>query len=137
MNKQKKKSGDEHKDWHISPDFRKRLGVNGEDIACKYLENQGIKIVERNIRYKLGELDIVAIDKNRLCFIEVKTRKSFKYGRPSLAITPTKQSTIRALAQLYQKTHLIYKSFIPRIDVIEIVITDENKAFINYIKSAF
>ena len=136
MNKQKK-SGYERKDWHISPDFRKRLGINGEDIACEYLENQGIKVVERNIRYKPGELDIVAIDKNRLCFIEVKTRKSLKYGRPSLAITAAKQSTIRALAQLYLKTHLKYKSYIPRIDVIEIVITNDDKAFINYIKSAF
>ena len=137
MNKQKMKSGYEHKDWHISPDFRKRLGVKGEDIACTYLENQGIKVIDRNVRYKPGELDIVAIDKNRLCFIEVKTRKSYKYGRPSLSITAAKQSTIRALAQLYLKTHLKYKSYIPRIDVIEIVITDENKAFINYIKSAF
>ena len=137
MNKQKMKSGYEHKDWHISPDFRKRLGVNGEDIACDYLENQGIKVVERNVRFKPGELDIVAVDKNRLCFIEVKTRKSLKYGRPSLAITATKQYTIRALAQLYLKTHPIYKSYIPRIDVIEIVISDDDKAFINYVKSAF
>ena len=137
MNTQKNKSSYERKDWHVSPDFRKRLGVNGEDIACDYLENQGIKVVERNVRFKPGELDIVAVDKNRLCFIEVKTRKSLKYGRPSLAITATKQYTIRALAQLYLKTHPIYKSYIPRIDVIEIVISDDDKAFINYVKSAF
>lgn len=131
------KSSYERKDLHKSSDPRKRLGVGGEDIACRYLEEKGCLIIDRNVRYKMGELDIVAIDKNRLCFIEVKTRHSLAYGRPSLAVDYKKQRTIRRLAELYIKTHPKYAYLSPRIDVIELLILEDGKKYINHIKSAF
>ena len=54
------------KDWHLSPDPRKRLGVFGEDIVCEYLKKHGFIIIERNVRFPIGEIDIVAIDNNRV-----------------------------------------------------------------------
>lgn len=132
-----KKSNYVRKDWHNSPDSRKRLGVTGEDIACNYLENNGIKVVERNVRYQFGEIDIVAIDQGRLCFVEVKTRHSLAYGRPSLAVNNKKQQTIRRLAELYIKTHPKYASLSPRIDVIELLLLEDGKKYINHTKSAF
>lgn len=133
----KRKSSYVRKDWHESPDARKRLGVSGEDLACDYLERNGIRVVDRNVRFNLGEIDIVAIDQNRLCLIEVKTRHSLAYGRPSLAVNYKKQQTIRRLAELYIKTHPKYAFLSPRIDVIELLLPGDGKKYINHIKSAF
>ncbi len=125
------------KDWHDSSDSRKRLGVQGEDIACAYLKAQDIRVIDRNVRFKLGEIDIVALDGNRICFIEVKTRSSLEYGRPSLAVNYKKQRTIRQLAEIYCKYHPEYGSRSPRIDVIELLFLSGDRKYINYIKSAF
>lgn len=54
------------------------LGKKGEDISVKFLKKQGYEIIERNYRCSLGEVDIVAKDKNILCFVEVKARKRQK-----------------------------------------------------------
>ena len=59
---------------------RKELGRKGEEVAVAFLKNQGYKIIERNYRCQRGEIDIVARDKEGIAFIEVKTRKSLKYG---------------------------------------------------------
>ena len=125
------------RDWHQSPDARKRLGVRGEDIACKYLENLGYEIIERNVRYPAGELDIVAREDDRIVFVEVKTRSNLKYGRPSLALTPKKQHTIRVLVQWYIKSHPLLRHLRPRIDVIELLLLPDGENYINHIKSAF
>ena len=127
----------ERKDWHQSPDKRKRLGVKGEDIACSYLERQGFEVLERNVRFSFGELDIVARDNKHLIFIEVKTRSSDKFGRPSLALTSKKQRTIRNLAQCYIRTHKKYSSLSPRIDVIELLFQSDGEMLINHIFGAF
>src|SRR3972149_569934 len=55
-------------------------GKMGEDAAASFLAKEGYKIVERNFRCPLGEIDIVAIDKGVLVFVEVKTRSSNKFG---------------------------------------------------------
>ena len=69
-------------------------------------------------------------------FVEVKTRKSLKYGRPSLALTKDKQRRIRQLALCYLNEHREYKSMAPRIDVIEIILSG-GEPYINHIKAAF
>ena len=83
------------KDLHQSPDRRKRLGVVGEDYACLYLQKLGYKIIDRNVRFKFGEIDIVAKDEKHICFIEVKTRSNLNYGRPSLALTKQKMEEVK------------------------------------------
>lgn len=125
------------KDLHQSPDPRKRLGVKGEDYACLYLQKRGMEILERNVRFKKGELDIVARDKTHICFIEVKTRSNLNYGRPSLALTDKKQHTIRLLAEWYLKLHKEYTHLSPRIDVLEVLLLPNGKIYVNYIIAAF
>ena len=79
-----------------------KLGANGEDLACSYLEEQGYTILERNLTCgRLGELDIVAGRAGFLCFIEVKTRSSELYGLPCEAVTKSKQKKLRRCAQYY------------------------------------
>ncbi|MCL5438970.1 MAG: YraN family protein [Patescibacteria group bacterium] len=79
--------------------------ILGEDLAAKHLIKNGYKIVERNFRKGYGELDIIAIDKNVLVFIEVKTRKSMNFGGPFEAITPYKLRTLVKTAEYYKWSH--------------------------------
>src|SRR5579884_2878272 len=69
------------------------LGRRGEDIAHRYLQCAGFKIVARNFRVAGGEaeIDLVARDKEITVFVEVKTRRTFEYGDPERAISEQKR----------------------------------------------
>ena len=102
------------------------LGKNGEEIAAKHLEKLGYKILETNKRFsKLCEIDIIALDKNTLVFVEVKTRKTDVCGHPLEAITRTKYNHIRQGLLIYLKENPQYKKF--RIDAISVLIKPELK----------
>ena len=58
------------------------IAIKGEEIACHYLKELGYKIIDRNFRARNTEIDIVAVYKNILIFVEVKTRSSNKFGTP-------------------------------------------------------
>lgn len=74
------------------------LGREGERIAAGFLEKKGYRIVQRNFRFHRNEIDIIAMDGETVCFIEVKTRSSATKGEPAEAVTPGKQREIaRAL----------------------------------------
>lgn len=77
------------------------IGNKGEDLACRYLQNQGYKILERNYRIRGGEIDIVAKDKEYLVFVEVKTRYSHEFGLPVESMTSWKISHLLKTAQFY------------------------------------
>src|SRR5205085_7982295 len=80
---------------------RAELGRIGESLAAGYLEQRGWRIVERNLRFREGEIDIVAARAGVLAFVEVKTRRSVAFGSPAEAVTWRKQRKIRALASRY------------------------------------
>ena len=72
------------------------FGNKGEDLACEYLIKNGYEILERNKHFsKLCEIDIIAKFKNKVVFVEVKTRKSDAFGTPMEAITKTKYNNIK------------------------------------------
>lgn len=77
------------------------LGRAGEDLAAAHLKARGWQVIERNLRLRHGELDIVALDRTTLVFLEVKTRRSFVTGVPQAAVTPTKLRRLRRLAGEY------------------------------------
>ena len=102
------------------------LGKNGEEIAQKYLVKKGFKILETNKRFsRFCEIDIIALDKNTLVFVEVKTRKTDVCGHPFEAITKTKYQHIKQGLFLYLKEHPEYKKF--RIDAVSIMLKPEIK----------
>lgn len=76
-------------------------GASGETAACEYLEKHGYIIKHRNVRYRNGELDIVAVKENKLIFVEVKTRTSSVAGMPYEAITAGKLKHLLHAIQLY------------------------------------
>ncbi len=81
-----------------------QLGKTGEDLAVRYLKKNGYRILARNYRTPIGEIDIIAKDRETLVFAEVKTRKSTRYGHPKWAITPKKQRKLSMLALYYLKS---------------------------------
>lgn len=80
-------------------------GRSAEDDAVRWLSLQGLRIVDRNVQFKAGELDVVAIDGDTLCFIEVKARATARYGAAIYAVTERKQRQVAAAAGLYLATH--------------------------------
>lgn len=102
--------------------IKQKIGKSGEDLACKFLENNNYKIIERNFSCSQGEIDIIAYDKKNkeLVFFEVKTRRNFNYGFPSESVTKAKQKHIKKSIQYYLHLKKLENIFV-RIDVIEIV----------------
>lgn len=95
------------KKFQIKPGETGRLplGRKGEMTAWDFLVREGFQIVEKNFRCNLGEIDVIARDKgNRLLFIEVKTRKHHRFGRPEEAVTVHKCRRLVRLAQFYFKS---------------------------------
>lgn len=80
-------------------------GFRGESIAADFIKERGYKIIERNFRTKSGEIDIIALDKNTLVFIEVKTRSTAEFGSPLEAITSRKMNSLIRTAEFYKIKH--------------------------------
>lgn len=100
--------------------FNKVTGDSGEEIACKYLRKKRYKILERNYKNPIGEIDIVTKHRGMIVFVEVKTRTSDYFGLPREAVDVYKQDKIRRVALGYLKHHRALESLI-RFDVIEIL----------------
>lgn len=83
---------------------QQKFGEKGEAIAVRYLKKQGYKILENNYRNRLGEIDIIAKDRETIVFVEVKARRSPLYGNPKWAVTPRKQRKISMVALAYLKS---------------------------------
>ena len=117
--------------------FKQVIGKYGEDLACKYLEDNNYIILDRNFYCYQGEIDIIAKDlsKNELVFFEVKTRSNFKYGNPADAINKNKRTHLYKACEYYLYKYNIHRLYI-RVDVIE-VFFKSNYYDINHIKQIF
>jgi len=96
------------------------LGRYGEQLAVRYLREQGLEIVERNWRCELGEIDIVALDGRCLVVCEVKTRRSAAFGAPTTQVTVAKLARLRRLAGAWLSQHDAQVDDV-RIDVIGVL----------------
>ncbi|PKM82801.1 MAG: YraN family protein [Firmicutes bacterium HGW-Firmicutes-14] len=79
----------------------KALGSLGEELAAELIMTKGMEIIERNFRCKMGEIDLIARDKDEMVFIEVKTRTSYTYGYPQESIDRRKVAKLRSVAAYY------------------------------------
>ena len=112
------------------------LGKSGERAALRYLKNKKYKILAQNFRLFRGEIDIIALDKNTLVFVEVKTRKSTDFGLPEESVTPSKQRQIKRIAQGFLMRNNLQDAEC-RFDVISILF-DQNQGYrIRHIQNAF
>lgn len=96
------------------------MGRYGEELAVRYLREQGMEVIERNWRCEHGEVDVVARDGDCLVICEVKTRRPSGFGDPVEAVTFAKAMRLRRLAGAYVSAHSVGLERV-RIDVVGIL----------------
>ncbi len=84
---------------------RHETGILGERLACDFLGKNGYRIIEQNFRCPGGEIDIVAQQRETLVFVEVRTKRSRRFGSPEESITPAKMEKLRSVAAYYTQSH--------------------------------
>jgi len=115
--------------------FKQKFGKQGEELAVKHLKKQGYEIICMNYRTRLGEIDIIAKDKDTIVFVEVKSRSSSAFGSPKQAVNLEKQKKISKNALLYLK-ETSQMNARARFDVVA-VFSSNDKADVEIIKNAF
>jgi putative endonuclease len=114
---------------------RTDLGRRGEELAVRFLESRGWRVVARNFRRTEGEVDIVASRGGVLSFVEVKTRRTPTYGLPGEAVTARKRARIRRLAVRFL-AELGEHAPVIRFDVVEISASSQGLR-VRHIEEAF
>lgn len=116
---------------------RQDLARRGEDAAARFLEARGCTILARNVRFRHGELDIVARDGDTVVFVEVKTRASTTFGLPHEAVYGRKQARLRALAAAWLHDRGLDDCKC-RFDVIAVLAREaQNRASLEHFVAAF
>ena len=111
------------------------LGIYGETLAANYLRELGYEILERNWRCSIGEIDLIAKDKDRWVFVEVKTRNGAGFGHPLEAITHEKMARLRKLVGEWCRLRQVSGVQV-RIDAISVLV-DQGKVELEHLKQVF
>ncbi len=111
---------------------KRSVGTEYEQMAVRYMEENGLKVLETNYRVKIGEIDIIAKEGYTVVFAEVKYRSDKEYGGASFAISEKKKKTIYRVAQWYISSHHLSENALYRFDA---VLIDGNE--ITHIKNAW
>jgi len=111
------------------------LGRRGEEIACAHLIEAGFRVVARNWRCPVGEIDIVAHDGPALVIVEVKTRTSDAYGHPFEAITPAKLKRLNLLGAAWVAAHDVSRRQAFRVDVLGILCPSSGEPTVEHLRA--
>lgn len=117
-------------------DIPKTFGRHGEELAVDYLKQQGYKILQRNFRTNLGEMDIIAEDKDTICFVEVKARHSPSHGLPFESIPFWKRNRLSRIALMYLKNKGLLNRR-ARFDVVSVLGGPQEPPKVELLKNAF
>ena len=113
------------------------LGERGEQAAARYLRRRGLTIVARHHRSRFGELDIVAVERRTVVFVEVKTRQSHRAGHPAEAVDERKQRRITLSALAFLRRHQLLE-YPVRFDIVAVTWpADRRRPVIEHIRHAF
>lgn len=116
---------------------KKDLATKGEYLAVKFLKKKGYKILQRNYRRRIGEIDIICYDHGDIVFVEVKTRYTDNYGPPEFSVTKAKKRQVIKVASYYIAEKNITDVEV-RFDVVSIFFPPNTKhPKITHFKSAF
>ena len=120
--------------------YRQELGEKGESLARDMYKIKGYRIVCRNFKCRVGEIDLICAKDKLLVFSEVKTRTRLTFGLPAEAVDEKKMRHIRRVAASYLsqglRLHRLYKEFDIRFDIVEVIFVG-NKCEVNHIENAF
>jgi putative endonuclease len=125
------------------PDPRRELGQQGESIAARFLEQNGYRIVAANFTVPVGrnsrgaqitgEIDLIALEGETLCFVEVKTRRSDEYLAPTANVDLRKQRQITRTAKVYRRIFNIWQREY-RYDVVSVVMPHGSQPQVDLLK---
>lgn len=118
-----------------SAQSKRKIGNLGEDAAENYLKQLGYAVIEKNFYYRHGEIDIIAKDGSTLVFVEVKSRRSERFGKPEESVTPKKQEMLRRTAEGYVESKNL-TNIDCRFDVVSVLMRD-GKAECTLLKDCF
>jgi len=118
-----------------NPRARHKLGRAAEDLAAAYLQQQGCRVVERRYGRRGGEIDLIVDDGGVLAFVEVKARRSERYGAPISAVTDRKRRRIVRTARLFLAAHP-RRSRRCRFDVVSVRLIG-GRAELSWVRDAF
>jgi putative endonuclease len=114
------------------------IGNDWEAFAAQQLRRAGLRIIERSYYCRLGEIDLIALDRDTLVFVEVRYRRSSRFGDPASSVTYTKQQRIIRAARHYLMRHPQYSLSPIRMDVIALEAQgDSRKPRCRWIRDAF
>jgi len=117
--------------------MRMQRGAAAEDLAARYLQVRGLKILARNLRCKAGELDLVCLDDGVLVVIEVRQRGSAEFGGALGSVTWSKQRKIIRAAQFFLRHERHWRNLSMRFDVLAIEGLPDGAHRIDWVKDAF
>lgn len=118
-------------------DPRHDLGKRGEDLAARYLQRLGYRIIARRERVLRGDLDIIALDDRTVVFVEVRTRSDTLHGHPAETIDGRKQRRIATLANAYIRRHRLEDCRV-RIDVVTVTLAGpDGQPEVEHFQNAF
>jgi putative endonuclease len=115
--------------------WNQQVGKKGEEAALRFLKRKGYRILQKNYVCKMGEVDLIAKEKDTLVFIEVKTRTSTTFGPPQLAVNAAKQIQLSQAALCFLKENKL-EDVRARFDVVAILLGPEGEK-IELIQDAF
>ncbi len=119
-----------------------RIGQKGEDLAIRFLEDKGFRVMDRNYRFQRSEVDIVAFEPDEenqggeLVFVEVKTRSGLKFGSPEESVSEEKQETIVEVSRAWLHERQM-EGAACRFDVVSIVLHQDDPPTIDHYRNAF
>ena len=110
------------------------LGWYGERVAARHLEAEGMRVLVRRWRCRLGEVDLIAVDGPCLVVCEVKTRRSLTAGRPVESVTPVKLARLHRLAATWlSECDGSYPSV--RIDVVSVILPRRGGPVVEHLRA--
>ncbi len=119
------------------PDPRRDLGARGEALAADHLERQGYRIVARNVRAGGVEMDLIARRGPWIVFVEVKTRRSVRFGSPLEAVDRRKQARLVRGARAWLAEHPGRRPRRARFDVVAVSLAADGRAEVAHLPAAF
>ncbi len=112
--------------WSSAADSRRQTGARAEAAAARYLKRRGYRILERNLRTRIGEIDIVATHDEWLVIVEVRSRREDSPVSPRETLTRQKRRKLRALTQQLRKRHRLVDKPV-RVDLVEVTLNQRGK----------
>ncbi len=115
---------------------RHRTGREGERLAERLLKKQGLRLIRRNSRSIVGEIDLIMRERDEVVFVEVKTRSSRTWGEPEQAVTRAKQQRLIRHARQFVERHKLQEHPL-RFDVVAVLMDGAAGPEIRHYRNAF